>query len=220
MRRRVFLFGAGTVLLAGCSSTASRCVESGQLGQALCRQDELRAATVADVTVGMLLGAALGAGFAVALSGDPVTGALGGAMLGGSVAYAAGQYLAYRRQRAGDVEEQALAAVVSDIHLDVGYARQSVADAGIALAEAREAIASTSDFASNTDRLVTAEKLKKAIGINKKCFGRSHSIYNECISTTALSSNRQAITATEALRESISVIERQEIEYLQALRLS
>lgn len=208
------------VLLSGCSSVAGNCRSAGTVNQALCRQDGLQTSTAGHVTVGLLVGAALGAGFATALSGDPLAGALAGAMIGGSVAYAASEYLDYVRRKSGPTETMVAAAVAADITKDAERAETVIEDSDVAIVELRDVMRTDGDLVRRHQRLGAVSDLRESLSVNVRCFRRTSEIYDQCFDVTQVGNIPGASAALAILKVKTSLAEQQERQYAEIFRNS
>jgi hypothetical protein len=200
LTRRQLLVGAPTLLiLPGCVSSGTNCAQPDAVQQALCRQQAVQSSTVRNVTAGIIIGAALGAGFAYAAGGDPVGGALAGALIGGGVA-AAKQYLDYKMAQANYQQAVALAQVKTDVATDTAYARQALADLSLAFQELKSAFANqTQRLIEATERAEKSKELVNQITINTTTFVKATEVYSGVFMMTPLQKDQQAVGSLREL---------------------
>lgn len=142
--RRTFFIGlsasVAVIPLLGCSTWSPTCDQnSSELERSACRQREIRENAPAYLTLGMMIGAALGAGFAVALRQNPIAGAAIGAALGGATTIAE-RYLAYRLEQAAYDRAKAMQDIRRDIDDDHKRFHSIAEDLQVTLRETRAAI--------------------------------------------------------------------------------
>lgn len=218
--RRLFLFGGPclAMLPAGCvSAPLANCSGIGDaVAAAKCRQEHYRSTAVRNVSAGVIIGAALGAGFALAIKVDPAAGAIAGALIGGG-AVAAAEYLKYKMAEANYNEALALVQIKKDILADVDFARQSYSDMTLAFREMRES------FSDNTAKLIAAslraeraKSLSNDIVENVTTFAKAEEVYVGTIDLTPLRHDQQARDSAAQLEQ-----ERRRIEdyHKQVIRL-
>jgi hypothetical protein len=208
-------------LLSGCSTLPSSdgCeATADSLTASLCRQQRIRDSAPEFVTLGMLVGAAIGAGVGYAIGGDPITGALVGAIAGGSVA-AVDRYISYRREQANYDEMRMFKDIKRDIRADVAYARTTLKDQNTAQQTALRSLENPGgDLLANSNRFGTAQEVVSVSKKNTLRYSRTSEIYGEVLQKTKLGDDREAQANLSELVEAKESLKTSGQEYVSALR--
>ncbi|WP_424992265.1 hypothetical protein [Oceaniradius stylonematis] len=176
-RRRLVCGGGALLLTVGCSSASQSCNVGDTLAQAQCRQANIRSSAARNITAGVLIGAAVGAGFAIAFGLPPELVILGGALIGGGIT-AAERYFQYRVEQANYNQLAAVQDVRQDILQDIRYVNVALADLRLAYNEMAAAFEDTRRmFAEATLRATRAMELDREIKKNATTFQIAGEVY-------------------------------------------
>jgi hypothetical protein len=204
MKRRALLCFGGQVILttpflAAC--TSAPCVSSNELDAARCREQAVKDSAPMYITGAMIIGAAVGAGIAIALRGDPYYGALGGALLLGG-ATATDRYLAYRLEQAHYDQALMIADVRANIRTDSGTSDVVLQDA--------ELFANTRATALRNEDQRVFDNAKKAdisqgglddVYKNAKTFNATANLYKDVARRTGLNTEPKVIDQVKRIQQ-------------------
>jgi hypothetical protein len=172
-----------------------------------------------DITLGMIVGAAIGGATAYALSGNPFVGAAVGAVLVGT-GVAAQKYIELRLEVADHNRNKALADMRRDIERDIENARLTFEDVRtaqneLALATSAAAISTLRKSVDNIERSV---KFRDVVTNLMKIYSTTGAIYGDVVNGTELGTDGVTPLRLQVLTNSISESERETMDFLEQLK--
>lgn len=190
--RRQIILGSSSLILTGCYSYDDGCQGSDPLDQARCRQVNVRNQLAKNVTVGVLVGAALGAGFAAAAGGNPALGGLIGAAAGGSIAFAK-NYYDFKLEEANYNAALAIHNVKLGIQEDIDTFIRISNDNRLAIANLLDTFSNNIVISvEEIARASKSESVKRDAYVNIKTLDTTRENYNVILRTTPLQTDPSA----------------------------
>lgn len=218
----IILTGCSTFKIGDAATIPHDCNSRSDLvDRSLCRQAALRSSTTGYVSLGMLIGGALGALAAPAIGINPFAGAAIGSIIGGGIA-AIDLYVAYRLEQASGDAQRAFRDLQRDIAEDVSRSTLTLEDVALAQQELGKAFRDTSKHLAEQSRTIErVGLLVKEANLNKQTYLACPAIYTgaaQKLDGRMSSSDHQGTSTIGANGRSIEVHEREMKRYLKEIR--